>query len=55
MAAPTEAQVDRVIAGINDAEINSDYADTIVFEPGTNPVEGTRYKYILTSAADPRE
>jgi len=27
-----------------------DFADTVVFEPSSDPIDGTRYKYILTNA-----
>lgn len=52
MAAPTEQEINRIIAGMNEAERESDYADTVAFEPAL--VSGTRYKYVLTSAEDPR-
>lgn len=45
MAAPTEQQVTRVVAGYDRAKTYADYADTIVFD--TEQIEGTRYKYIL--------
>lgn len=47
-----ESQLTRILAGIDNATEAADYADTIVFEP--SQIEGTRYKYTLTSAADPR-
>ena len=49
----TEQQnLTRILAGMDNAEAASDYADTIVFAP--NQITGTRYKYILTNAPDPR-
>ena len=35
---------------MDNAEDAADYAETIVFEP--EHIEGTRYKYVLTGAAD---
>ena len=52
MSAPTEQEITRIITGTNSAEKASDYADTVVFEPTL--IEGTRYKYVLTNAPDPR-
>lgn len=48
----TEQQTTRILAGMGNAEKASDYADTVVFEP--SQIAGTRYKYVLTSAQDPR-
>jgi hypothetical protein len=49
----TEQELTRILAGINNAEKAADYADTVVFAP--SQIEGTRYKYILTNAPDPRD
>ena len=43
----------RILTGIDLATKASDYADTIVFEP--SQISGTRYKYTLTNAPDPRQ
>ncbi len=47
MEQPAEEEITRVIAGYDRAIFYSDYADTIIFEPEL--IEGTRYKYILTT------
>lgn len=49
----TESDITRILAGMDNAEKASDYADTVVFEPVL--IAGTRYKYVLTNAPDPRE
>lgn len=47
----TEQQdLTRIIAAMDNAEAAVDYAGTIVFEP--EQITGTRYKYVLTGAAD---
>ena len=51
MAAPTEAEIDRIVAGVNNANRAADYADTVVFEPTL--IEGNRYKYVLTNEYTP--
>ena len=43
----------RILAGMDNATEAADYADTIVFSPVQ--ITGTRYKYTLTNAPDPRE
>ena len=48
-----QRNVTRILTGMNSATKASDYADTIVFEP--SQISGTRYKYTLTNAPDPRE
>jgi len=47
-----EQQITRILAGMDNAEKASDYADTVVFAP--TQMTGTRYKYMLTNAPDPR-
>ena len=49
----TDPDVDRIVAGMSSAIMASDKADTIVFEP--EPIEGTRYKYVLTTLFVDRE
>ena len=50
----TEQQnLTRILSGMDNADKASDYADTVVFSPSL--IEGTRYKYVLTNARDPRE
>ena len=48
-----EQQITRIIAGMDNAEKAIDYVETITFEPVQ--IKGTRYKYVLTNAPDPRE
>ena len=48
-----EEQITRILAGMDNAEAASDYADTIVFAP--TQIKETRYKYVLTNAPDPRQ
>lgn len=48
----TQEDLTRILAGTENAEKASDYVDTVVFAPAQ--MMGTRYKYTLTSAADPR-
>ena len=43
----------RIMAGADHARRSTAYAETIIFEPGQ--IEGTRYKYVLTNADDPRD
>ena len=50
---PTEPDVERSVAGVNSAIRASDKADTIVFEPEL--IDGTRYKYVLTTLFVDRE
>ena len=47
-----ESQLTRILTGMNTATKAADYADTVKFTP--EQIEGTRYKYILTNAPDPR-
>lgn len=49
----TEQDLTRILAGMDNAEKATAYADTVVFEP--DQITGTRYKYIFTNAPDPRE
>lgn len=48
-----EQQITRILAGMDNAEKAADYEDTIVFSPAQ--ISGTRYKYVLTNAPDPRQ
>lgn len=48
-----EQKLERILAGKDAAEKASDYADTVVFSP--TQMTGTRYKYVLTNAPDPRQ
>ena len=48
-----EQQLTRILTGMDNAEKASDYADTVVFSP--TQITGTRYKYVLTNAPDPRQ
>ena len=45
-------EVTRILNGMDSAEKAADYADTVIFEPVA--ITGTRYKYTLTNAPDPR-
>ena len=48
-----EQDISRIVAGTENAEKAADYADTVVFSPSN--ISGTRYKYVLTDAPDPRD
>ena len=48
----TEQEITRILAGMDNAEKATAYAATVKFEP--QQITGTRYKYILTNAPDPR-
>ena len=48
-----QKNIERILNGKNEATLASDYADTVIFEP--TQIEGTRYKYVLTNAPDPRK
>ena len=48
-----EEQITRILAGMDNAEQAADYGDTVVFAPAQ--ITGTRYKYVLTNAPDPRQ
>ena len=49
----TEQELTRILAGADNAEDATAYAATVKFEP--EQIAGTRYKYILTDAPDPRK
>ena len=49
----TDQELTRILAGMDNAEKATAYAGTVVFEPSL--IEGTRYKYVLTNAPDPRD
>ena len=49
----TEQDIARILAGADNAEMATQYVGTVVFAP--NLIEGTRYKYVLTNAPDPRQ
>ena len=42
----------RILTGMDNAEKAIAYAGTVIMEPAL--IEGTRYKYIMTNAPDPR-
>lgn len=46
-------QLTRILAGMDNADKAADYGDTVVFEPVQ--ITGTRYRYVLTNAPDPRQ
>ena len=48
-----EADITRILSGMDNAEKATAYAGTVKFIPAI--VAGTRNKYILTDAPDPRE
>lgn len=48
----TERDITRILTGMSNAEKAAAFAETLVFEPGL--ITGTRYKYTLTNADDPR-
>ena len=47
-----EGDINRVLAGYNNAMNAAGFVDTVVF--GMSQVTGTRYKFTATNAADPR-
>ena len=47
-----QQQVSRIMAAYENAQKAVAYAGTVVFAPSA--ISGTRYKYILTNAPDPR-
>lgn len=53
MAEPTQPEITRLISAEYRATKDSDFVDTVVFSPTL--IQGTRYKYVLTDAQDPRE
>lgn len=55
MAAPTEQEIQELLTAVENTELSVGYANTIVLEVDSTPVEGTRYRYILTNAHDPRD
>lgn len=52
MAEPTEEEITRLLSAEDRAKRNSDFVDTVVMDASL--VEGTRYKFVLTNAPDPR-
>lgn len=48
-----QRNITRILTGMDEATKAADYADTVVFEPVQ--ISGTRYKYTLTNAPDPRQ
>ena len=54
MAAPTQQEVTELLATVDETQKQVDFAETIVFDVDSTPVSGTRYRYILTNAPDPR-
>lgn len=55
MAAPTEKEITELLTAIDQTTLAIAYAGTVVMEVDPTPVEGTRYRYILSNADDPRE
>lgn len=49
---PLGQDVTRVLAGYEQARMAGEFGGTMVFE--ASPITGTRYKYTITDAADPR-
>ena len=50
--AATEAEINKIVNDMNQARRQSDWADTVVFEP--QQLSGTRYKYVLTTEFNDR-
>lgn len=48
-----QRELTRILSGMDNADKAADYADTVVFAP--EQISGTRFRYFLTDAADPRE
>ena len=55
MAAPTEKEIANLLTAVEQTTLAVAYADSVVMDVDSTPVEGTRYRYILTNADDPRE
>lgn len=55
MAAPTQQEIQTLLTAVENTTLAVGYADTVVMEFDSTPVEGTRYRYIGTNAPDPRE
>ena len=54
MAAPTQQEITELLTAIDQTGKAVGYEDTIVMDVDSTPVEGTRYRYILTNGNDPR-
>lgn len=54
MSAPTQQQVTTLLTAIKQTELAIGYAETVVMEVDEDPIEGTRYRYILSNDDDPR-
>ena len=55
MAAPTEQEITELLTAVEQTTLAVGYAATVVMEVDQTPVDGTRYKYILSNGDDPRE
>lgn len=55
MATPNEQQVQTLMTAIENTTLAVEYANTVVMDVDSTPVEGTRYRYILSNADDPRK
>ena len=55
MAAPNEQQVQVLLTAIENTTLAVEYANTVVMDVDSIPVVGTRYRYILSNADDPRQ
>lgn len=55
MASPTEQEIQALLSAVENTTLAVGYADTVVMEVDNTPVDGTRYRYILSNANDPRQ
>lgn len=55
MAAPTEQEIQNLLTAIDQTTLAVGYAGTVVMDVDSTPIEGTRYRYILSDAEDPRQ
>lgn len=55
MAAPTEQEIQTLLTAVENTTLAVGYANTVVMDVDSTPVEGTRYRYILSNAEDPRQ
>ena len=53
--AATEQEIQELLNVSEQTMLAIGFADTVVMEFDSTPIEGTRYRYIATNAPDPRE
>lgn len=55
MAAPTQQEITELLTAVEQTTLAVGYAETVVMDVDSTPIEGTRYRYIFTNADDPRQ